>query len=103
LDFLRVGRWKDEGVRLEAVRYAIETISAHEALNAWIIDDTGFLKQGKESVGVQRQYTGSAGKRTNCQIGVSLCLASRGEQFPIDFELYLPQSWIDDPARCVPN
>jgi len=100
LDFLRVGRWKDEGVRLEAVRYAIETISAHEALNAWIIDDTGFLKQGKESVGVQRQYTGSAGKTTNCQIGVSLCLASRGEQFPIDFELYLPQSWIDDPARC---
>lgn len=102
LEFLRVGRWGDEPVRLEAARYAIEAVSQHdEAVRCWIIDDTGFLKQGRESVGVQRQYTGSAGKRTNCQIGVSLCLASRGEQFPIDFELYLPESWINDPARCA--
>lgn len=99
LEFLRVGRWQDEPVRLEAARYAIEAVSAHEAVHCWIIDDTGFLKQGKESVGVQRQYTGSAGKTTNCQVAVSLCVASRGEQFPIDFDLYLPESWMDDPAR----
>ena len=64
-----------------------------------IIDDTGLLKQGKHSVGVQRQYTGSAGKVTNCQVAVSLSLASRTEQVPIDFELYLPHSWADDPER----
>lgn len=99
LEFLRVGRWRDEPVRLEAARYAIEVVSAHEPVHCWIIDDTGFLKQGKESVGVQRQYTGSAGKTTNCQVGVSLCIASRAEQFPIDFELYLPESWMDDQER----
>jgi SRSO17 transposase len=68
-------------------------------VEAWIIDDTGFLKQGKHSVGVQRQYTGSAGKITNCQIGVSLSLATRTEHLPIDFELYLPESWANDTAR----
>jgi SRSO17 transposase len=68
-------------------------------VEAWIVDDTGFLKQGKHSVGVQRQYTGSAGKVTNCQIGVSLTIATRTEQLPIDFELYLPESWTSDKAR----
>jgi len=63
------------------------------------VDDTGFLKQGTHSVGVQRQYTGSAGKITNCQIGVSLSLATRTEQLPVDFELYLPEDWANDPAR----
>jgi SRSO17 transposase len=57
------------------------------------------LKQGKHSVGVQRQYTGSAGKITNCQVAVSLTIATRTEHAPIDFELYLPTSWTEDPAR----
>ena len=65
----------------------------------WIIDDTGFLKQGRHSVGVQRQYTGSAGKITNCQIGVSLTLATRADHVPIDFKLYLPKSWTGDRER----
>jgi SRSO17 transposase len=56
-------------------------------------------KQGTQSPGVQRQYTGSAGKIANCQIGVSLCIATATEQVPIDFELYLPKAWTDDVAR----
>jgi SRSO17 transposase len=70
-----------------------------EAVESWIVDDTGFLKQGSHSVGVQRQYTGSAGKVTNSQIGVSLSLATRAERLPVDFELYLPESRAKDPRR----
>ena len=69
-------------------------------MSTWIIDDTGFLKQGDHSVGVQRQYTGSAGKVTNCQIGVSLSdRYARNEHVPIDFALYLPKSWTEDAGR----
>ena len=91
--------WSDRDVRREAARYALEAMTAHEPVDSWIIDDTGFLKQGKHSVGVQRQYTGSAGKTTNCQIGVSLTVTTRTEQLPIDFALYLPESWTEDRAR----
>jgi len=101
LDFLSRGRWADRPVRLEAARYAIEALSVHETVHVWVIDDTGFLKQGRDSAGVQRQYTGSAGKTTNCQIGVSLSLATAGAQVPIDFELYIPESWASDPERCA--
>ena len=59
-------------------------------MSAADVDDPGFLKQGKHSVGVQRQYTGSAGKVTNCQIGVSLSVATRSRHVPIGFALYLP-------------
>ena len=99
LHFLAYSAWDDRAVRLEAARYAIDTVQEREPVVAWIIDDTGFLKQGTHSVGVQRQYTGSAGKVTNCQIGVSLAAASSSEQIPIDFELYLPKCWTDDVGR----
>jgi SRSO17 transposase len=66
---------------------------------AWILDDTGWLKKGKHSVGVQRQYTGTAGKITNCQIGVSLTLATPQDHLPVDFELYLPEAWAHDDER----
>ena len=99
LDFLSRGRWEDRPVRLEAARYAVEALSVREQVRVWVVDDTGFLKQGTESVGVQRQYTGSAGKTANCQIGVSLSVATEGEQVPIDFELYIPHGWADDPER----
>jgi SRSO17 transposase len=99
LYFLRESPWDDRAVRAEAARHVVETLSAREEITTWIIDDTGFLKQGRHSPGVQRQYTGSAGKVCNCQIGVSLSIATRTEQVPIDFELYLPKSWTADRAR----
>jgi len=99
LHFLGGAEWSDEAVRLEAVRYAIDVLGEREDVSTWIVDDTGFLKQGKHSVGVQRQYTGSAGKITNCQIGVSLAVATNTEHLPIDLALYLPEDWANDPVR----
>ncbi len=107
LHFIGCAPWNDRAVRRVAAKYAVDAMTEREPVEAWIIDDTGFLKQGSHSVGVQRQYTGSAGKITNCQIGVSLSLATHTEHVPIDFELYLPESWTEDPARrkegCIPD
>lgn len=100
LHFLGLSPWPDRAVRREAARHAIAAMVEREPVTTWVVDDTGFLKQGKHSVGVQRQYTGSAGKIANCQIGVSLSVATRTEHLPIDFALYLPRSWLDAPDRC---
>ena len=99
LHFALDSPWRDEDVRAEAARYAIAAMTKHAPIDSWIIDDTGFLKQGSHSIGVQRQYTGSAGKVTNCQVGVSLTVATATEQVPIDFALYLPADWLTDKAR----
>lgn len=99
LYFLAHSRWDDRAVRRDAARYAIDAVQEREPITTWIIDDTGFLKQGTHSVGVQRQYTGSAGKITNCQIGVSLAVASSSEHIAVDFELYLPDLWTEDRRR----
>jgi SRSO17 transposase len=99
LNFLRDSPWDDRSVRREAARYAIEALEKQEPITTWIVDDTGFPKQGKHSVGVQRQYTGTLGKIGNCQIGVSLTVATKHEHVPIDFALYMPKSWTDDAAR----
>lgn len=98
-NFLNDSPWSDARVRAYSAEYAIEAITKNEPLLHWIVDDTGMLKQGKHSVGVQRQYTGSAGKTTNCQIAVSLSVATRSAHVPIDMELYLPEAWTDDPKR----
>ena len=66
---------------------------------AWIVDDTGFPKQGTHSVGVARQYSGILGKVGNCQVAVSLNYATDDACFPLDFGLYLPQVWIEDFGR----
>jgi SRSO17 transposase len=97
--FIANTSWSDHEVRLAAARYAIAAMEERDPVVAWVIDDTGFLKQGKNSVGVQRQYTGSAGKTANCQIGVSLSVTTRTEHLPIDFALFLPESWTQDPER----
>ena len=97
IHFANDSPWSDREVRRESTRYGVEALTARELIDSWIVDDTGFLKQGSHSVGVQRQYTGSAGKITNCQIGVSLSVATPTEHLPIDFELYLPEVWAADP------
>jgi len=66
---------------------------------AWIVDDTGFPKQGRHSVGVMRQYCPPLGKRANCQVGVSVSHATQQGAMPLDWRLYLPQEWLEDPAR----
>ena len=101
LHLVSKSEWDDDPVRLEAAHYALEAVRARgESVEVSIIDDTGFLKQGKHSPGVQRQYTGSAGKIANCQLGVSLTVASRSTHVPIDMDLYLPKVWTEDRARC---
>ncbi len=99
LRFLRDSPWSDREVRRIAAKHAIDAMTTGDPIQTWIIDDTGFLKQGTHSVGVQRQYTGSAGKIANCQLGVSLSVATRSAHVPIDFELYLPESWTCSAAR----
>ena len=67
----------------------------------WIIDDTGFPKKGKHSVGVARQYYGQLGKQDNCQVAVSLSLASAHGSIPIAYQLYLPKDWAGDPVEAA--
>src|SRR5918998_813627 len=93
------GRWNADDLRDIVRDYALETLAADDAV--LVVDETGFLKQGKRSCGVARQYTGSAGKITNCQIGVFAAYVSgKGHAF-IDRALYLPKAWTDDPARMA--
>jgi SRSO17 transposase len=93
-----VGGWEVDAVR-EAVRAdVVERLRHPEAVG--VVEERGFLKKGRPSAGVQRQYTGTAGKVENCQIGVFLAYASARGQALIDRELYLPRSWIEDRPRC---
>jgi SRSO17 transposase len=101
LHFVGGSRWSDAAVRLEATQHVCRALAQHEKVTTWVVDDTGFLKSGKHSVGVHRQYTGTAGKVTNCQIGVSLELATASQHAPIDFELYLPEGWLNDAERRI--
>src|ERR1019366_1203637 len=83
--------WDDDGLRDIVRDYVIEHLADDAAV--LVIDETGFLKQGKASCGVARQYTGSAGKITNCQIGVFAAYVSRHGHAFIDRALYLPKEW----------
>jgi len=89
--------WEADALRDVVRDYALETLADPEAV--LVFDETGFLKQGKASCGVARQYTGSAGKITNCQIGVFAAYALRHGHAFIDRALYLPKPWASDPAR----
>jgi SRSO17 transposase len=91
------GQWDADALRDIVREYALETLGDEDAV--LVIDETGFLKQGKASCGVARQYTGSAGKITNCQIGVFAAYVSRHGHAFIDRALYLPKEWTDDPTR----
>src|SRR4051794_10757667 len=92
-----VVRWEADALRDIVRDYALETLADPDAV--LVFDETGFLKQGKASCGVARQYTGSAGKVTNCQIGVFAAYASRHGHAFIDRALYLPKPWASDLGR----
>jgi SRSO17 transposase len=95
---LRRALWDPEAVRAELHRYVVQHLEAPEAV--LVVDETGFLKKGRHSAGVARQYSGTAGRVENCQIGVFLGYASALGHALLDRELYLPQEWTDDRERC---
>lgn len=90
--------WEADELRDELIRYADDHLGKKDAV--LIVDETGFLKKGRKSVGVQRQYSGTAGRIENCQIGVFLALSTSRGHALIDRELYLPESWCEDRKRC---
>jgi SRSO17 transposase len=92
--------WNDGEMLAEVRRYVLPTMQKHGAVVAWIVDDTGFPKQGKHSVGVARQYCGQIGKHDNCQAAVSLSVSTWDASLPIAWRLYLPEVWCQDPKRC---
>ena len=94
--FVAKAEWSD-AVLLAAVRDQV--LPAMGAIEGWIVDDTGFAKKGKHSVGVGRQYCGQLGKQDNCRVAVSLSVASSTASLPIAYRLYLPRDWAEDPAR----
>lgn len=91
--------WSDAAVMSRVRERVLPSITREEPIQAWIIDDTGFPKKGDHSVGVARQYCGQLGKLANCQVAVSLSVATHQASLPIAYRLYLPQDWIDDPSR----
>jgi SRSO17 transposase len=95
---LRRADWDVDGVRDDVRGYVIDHLGHPEGV--LIADETGFIKKGTRSAGVQRQYSGTAGRTENCQVGVFLAYASVHGHALIDRELYLPQFWIDDGDRC---
>jgi SRSO17 transposase len=96
---MTASRWSDAEVRRIAAKEALDAMTARAPVKAWVVDDTGMMKQGTHSVGVQRQYTGTVGKVANCQLAVSLSITTKTEHVPVDFELYLPKCWTKDKAR----
>jgi SRSO17 transposase len=95
---LATADWDPDLVRDDLRGYVVEQLGDPAAV--LVVDETGFLKKGTTSVGVQRQYSGTAGKVDNCQLGVFLAYASRQGRAFIDRELYLPKAWTEDRARC---
>ena len=92
-----VSPWSDEEMRL---RFALKAEAELPEIEALIVDDTGFPKKGTHSVGVQRQYSGTLGRRENCQVATSLHLASERGSVCLNLQVYLPESWTSDRARC---
>src|SRR5919197_4527461 len=97
--FVAKAAW-DDAALLAAVRaYALPAIEARGPVRAWLVDDTGLPKKGRLSVGVARQYCGQVGKQENCQVAVTLSVASEAASLPVAYRLYLPEAWAADPAR----
>ena len=99
LHFVANAPWSDDAVLTKVRQMVLPKIEALGPIEASIIDDTGFPKKGKHSVGVARQYCGQLGKQDNCQAVVSLSIANHHASLPIAHQLYLPEAWADDPDR----
>ena len=96
-DFLARDRWNADAVRDELRAYVVTPLDESDAV--LVLDETGFVKKGEHSAGVQRQYSGTAGRIGNCAVGVFLTYASRRGYAFIDRALYLPESWAQDVKR----
>ncbi len=96
LHFVGQASWSDEKVLAKVCEMVLPAMERAGPIEAWIIDDTGFPKKGKHSVGVARQYCGQLGKQDNCQAAVSLSIANREASLPVRYRLYLPQEWAGD-------
>lgn len=98
--FVAKASWSDESL-LKAVRdYVLPGMQSQGPIVAWIVDDTGFPKKGKHSVGVARQYCGQLGKQDNCQVAVTVSVATAYTSLPVAYRLYLPEKWSEDKDRC---
>jgi SRSO17 transposase len=91
--------WSDEAVLDRCLETIIPAMLREEPIVAWVVDDTGFPKKGRESVGVARQYCGQVGKQENCRVAVSLSVTTEKASMPVAFCLYLPEAWIKDRER----
>jgi SRSO17 transposase len=96
--FLARAQWDADAIRDDLRGYVADYLGDRHAV--LVVDETGDIKKGTATAGVQRQYTGTAGRTENAQVAVYLSYAGRGGHALIDRELYLPRSWTADPARC---
>jgi SRSO17 transposase len=99
LHFVGQAAWSDEALLRKVRDHVLPMIERQGPISAWIIDDTGFPKKGRHSVGVARQYCGQLGKQDNCQVAVSLSVGNATGTVPIAWRLYLPESWAKDEDR----
>ena len=99
LHFIGVASWSDERVLAKVREMVLPAMERQRPIEAWIIDDTGFPKQGTHSVGVKHQYCGQLGKEANCQVAVSLSVANHHASLPVAYRLYLPEDWAEDSKR----
>jgi SRSO17 transposase len=99
LHFVGNAPWSDAAMLAKVSELVLPTIEGSGPIEAWIIDDTGFPKKGRHSVGVSRQYCGQLGKQDNCQVAVSLSLANHDGSLPVAYRLYLPEEWARDRGR----
>jgi len=91
--------WSDEALLDQVRNHVLPAMQKHGPVVAWIVDDTGFPRKGKHSVGVARQYCGQVGKQDNCRVAVSLSVATWSSSLPIACRLYLPKEWAEDVER----
>jgi SRSO17 transposase len=99
LHFVGNAPWSDERVLARVRELVLPSIEREGPVEAWIIDDTGFPKKGRHSVGVTRQYCGQLGKQDNCQVAVTLSVANHVASLPVAYRLYLPEDWATDADR----